>query len=630
MNHDYLFLISNASNMNTAPNRSSSPRFPGISSLSGENGISALQPNEPGNSERETKRYRAKLPKVRTGCFRCRARHVKCDEAKPSCERCRKFGIECDGYGTKPKSYKPDIKKRTIAPKTHFTLLSPMMIQSGPRIQEDEARYFRFFCEETAAEITGPYKTSIWARLVPQAGETEPFIAYATVALGALAKSIIDCQNNRGAVQLSLSNPHFKFALKIYCKALKGMREAIEQSVVNPRNALIACLLAFCFESVQGNEAAASTHAYGSVHLLYDCHNRNQHLQNMISMGKPLPASYCASHFSIEEDLHAAYFLLDCQAYDRWPIATHQRLVLEMNQAITYLPRELTNLKPCCTFIQLIVRRNLHWMVVVRAAIQEDASTQCYENREPNTMYNLPDTSSCDILHGMHPGNSTWNGFRHRNDNIPLHLLVERQQYLEDLQKWNKSSKRLYEAVGYQSKKWSTARFEEFVHINMLRIWALNSVVLLASTFYPPETAYDIYLPEFRTMTELSEILYPHLVKERGPKYHFIVGIVPALFQVGMMCRDRYVRGRAIEMLCRTPGYREGIWDAMAVGKIAECAMNLEEEGRDENGHIPGDQRVHLVTVKVASKENRATAVFRQGVGPVGNGIEDRRVELSW
>ncbi|KAK6832897.1 hypothetical protein PG987_007591 [Apiospora arundinis] len=34
-----------------------------------------------------------------TGCWTCRRRRVKCDEAKPSCERCNRLNVPCDGYG---------------------------------------------------------------------------------------------------------------------------------------------------------------------------------------------------------------------------------------------------------------------------------------------------------------------------------------------------------------------------------------------------------------------------------------------------------------------------------------------------------------------------------------------------
>lgn len=554
-----------------------------------------------------------------------RVRRVKCDEAKPSCERCRKFGAVC-GYPNKANSYKPNPPKRNIAPKASSTLSGLRKVQSGPRIREDEARYFRFFCEEAAAEIAGPYRTSVWARMVPQAGEAEPFIAYAAVALGALTKSIIDGTNQQGSVRPSLTNPHYEFAVKLYCKALKGMREAIEQINPNPRNALLACLLAFCFESLQDNQEAASTHAIGGVTFLYDIHMKKQYLQDMKSKGKALPPSYCASQFAIEEDLHAAFSLLDLQSSHRLPIATRQKLVLEMNQAITLIPQEITNLKVCCTFIQIITRRNHHWIAVARSAIRKDSSLQVHEDGKPNTM----SSSSHDVLYESHLGDSKWNASGYDQDNIPVSLSVERQRYLEDTIKWQKSTKKLYEAIGYQSMKWTTTRFEEFIHINMLKLWALISVLLLAGTFYPPETIYDSYLPEFRTVVELSELIYPHLVRDKGPRYHFFVAIIPALFHVGMTCRDRELRGKAIEMLCKTPGYREGIWDAMAVGKIAECAMSLEEEWRDENEYIPGDRRVSLVTVKAASKEKRATAVFRQGMGTADNDTVERIVEICW
>ncbi|GKU09581.1 arginine metabolism regulation protein ii [Fusarium langsethiae] len=36
-----------------------------------------------------------------SGCWTCRAKHVKCDEAKPSCNRCRNAGVDCEGYGVR-------------------------------------------------------------------------------------------------------------------------------------------------------------------------------------------------------------------------------------------------------------------------------------------------------------------------------------------------------------------------------------------------------------------------------------------------------------------------------------------------------------------------------------------------
>ncbi|EHY57262.1 hypothetical protein ABEF92_005952 [Exophiala dermatitidis] len=40
-----------------------------------------------------------KHTKTFSGCWTCRDRHVKCDEARPDCTRCLKGGFECQGYG---------------------------------------------------------------------------------------------------------------------------------------------------------------------------------------------------------------------------------------------------------------------------------------------------------------------------------------------------------------------------------------------------------------------------------------------------------------------------------------------------------------------------------------------------
>lgn len=39
--------------------------------------------------------------KTFTGCWTCRARHVKCDEERPHCFRCRNRQVACEGYGVR-------------------------------------------------------------------------------------------------------------------------------------------------------------------------------------------------------------------------------------------------------------------------------------------------------------------------------------------------------------------------------------------------------------------------------------------------------------------------------------------------------------------------------------------------
>jgi hypothetical protein len=132
-------------------------------------------------------------------------------------------------------------------------------------------------------------------------------------------------------------------------------------------------------------------------------------------------------------------------------------------------------------------------------------------------------------------------------------------------------------------------------------------------------------------MIELSALIYPHLVNGNGALFHFDLGIIPALSHVGMLCRDRELRSQAIEMLLRTPGYREGIFDAVAAGKLDQCAMEFEEPWRDESGNIPEGRRVKLVTVQVVLRERRATSIWKQRIGTENEkDVVERRAEIEW
>ncbi|OIW23556.1 hypothetical protein CONLIGDRAFT_657744 [Coniochaeta ligniaria NRRL 30616] len=44
---------------------------------------------------------RVRIKRVRTGCWTCRRRGYRCDEAKPSCQSCTRLGLDCEGYGVR-------------------------------------------------------------------------------------------------------------------------------------------------------------------------------------------------------------------------------------------------------------------------------------------------------------------------------------------------------------------------------------------------------------------------------------------------------------------------------------------------------------------------------------------------
>jgi hypothetical protein len=191
---------------------------------------------------------------------------VKCDERHPVCKRCVRFGVQCDGYAKPVVKTKVHTGPRTLVPK-NTAQANPLYVQrlhTGPDFSsEDEARYFRFYCENVAAQLQGPLETTLWDRIIPQAVESEPIIRHAVVAVAALNKSRIDAAQGLGK-----SNPHHQYALLQYGKALKKIRDTLTSGVQDPRRSLMACLLVFCLESLQGYQRSASNQASVGVALL--------------------------------------------------------------------------------------------------------------------------------------------------------------------------------------------------------------------------------------------------------------------------------------------------------------------------------------------------------------------------
>jgi hypothetical protein len=66
------------------------------------------------------------MPKRSSGCFECRERKVRCDEAKPQCITCVRRGTTCPGYRPTQSFILHTFDKRTVKPGL---------------IREDEGRY---------------------------------------------------------------------------------------------------------------------------------------------------------------------------------------------------------------------------------------------------------------------------------------------------------------------------------------------------------------------------------------------------------------------------------------------------------------------------------------------------------
>ncbi|PVH73369.1 hypothetical protein DL98DRAFT_469441 [Cadophora sp. DSE1049] len=514
------------------------------------------------------KTRRRNLPKVKTGCLTCKARRVKCDEAKPCCDRCVRYGVTCDGYAVtearptsqiiKPTVYRPIIPRNT-QPAPQSDVVPPMQkIHIGPRFgDEREARCFRIYLEETARQITGPFKNSLWERLIPQTSVVEPFVRHAVVAIGALSKISKDAR--RDHEMRSIQSPscyktlEYTYALKQYDKALQGMRAAIGNGEHNMRNALIACILVFCFETLQGRLGPAVTHAQSGLMLLH--HWAQAHMTPEVP---PFMSNAWQEH-RIDEDIMDALSGLDLHVLffiDRRPTAVRHYLIAAGTKQIERMPLVFHDLQEARNCWSLIMRRNCHFVLLALRASRHTELCGPWDEKSE---------SQWEGDANMMPGESLF-GTPHQPDPA---LQGDYISYQEDIRRWNQASAALFECI-----KESGTVDEKVI--------------------------YDAFLPEFRTILSLSHFVLPHLIasSKGSALYQFELGIVTSLFLLAFRCRDRVTRKEAFDLMFSAP-YREGIWDLAGAGIISNWIAGIEEEGQDENGYIPEHKRVFITACHV-------------------------------
>ncbi|KAM3463945.1 hypothetical protein NHJ6243_002907 [Beauveria neobassiana] len=133
---------------------------------------SVIKETEPDHGRKQPQRKRF-APRTRTGCLTCRARRVKCDEARPACQRCISSWRPCQGY------------RLPAAPPS---LAADTRLQPTPVVPTAAEHVLgRYFLAEISAFATDEFNTTFWRRDVPQVARAVPAVWHATNALAGAA-----------------------------------------------------------------------------------------------------------------------------------------------------------------------------------------------------------------------------------------------------------------------------------------------------------------------------------------------------------------------------------------------------------------------------------------------------------
>jgi len=375
------------------------------------------------------------------------------------------------------------------------------------------------------------------------------------------------------------------------------MRKALELGKHNVRDALIACLLAFCFETLQGRQGPACALASSGMELFYKWRDENESSKSS------------TARQALEDDLIYAFGSLDLQVLlflDQRPLDLHQKAINKYNQALRLMPLKFSSLKAVCSCWQLIMKRNLHFKA--KAQIMGKAADLGGEIQDPG----WPDTADFDA------GAVPFSAVKEPSPEIQ----AECAEYVEDVHRWSRAAANVFSSILPLDQA-------SVLGATLLKIQAHMNVITIAGMSFTSETRFDAFLTEFHAILTLSSSIHAQLIsssKESG-LYRFDLGIIPALYLVGSRCRDRRVRSQAIDLLHSSP-YREGIWDSGAVWAISNWLRNIEEESLGPNDdYIPEHKRAFLTsgTVDLYNRRGNFQCTQRHG-----SHLGFREATLTW
>lgn len=523
-----------------------------------------------------------------------RTRRVKCDESKPSCKRCQKFGVRCDGYQIFVSSNTPQRRtppKGVDIPKPQPPVQSIISrISSRARFENDlELRYFRIFCDQISSHIAIPHRLTLWEQLIPQASEAEPFIRHILVAIGSLSKGLGFAPSPHERATVENPQAEHQYALQQYGKALIGMRKAAENGEPNMRTALIACLLVFCFETLQGRQGAACALASSGITLFHDRGAKK-------------------TRQTIEDDLIQAFTSLDQEVLlllGNRPLAVTQRLFEEDTKKIRQMPRIITTLDEAMKYWQLIKTRNLHLMNMGKLI-----------QKPPTPIEELGDPVEKD--HAVTEANLKAS---YSEVGAPPLIQCECKKCIQDIHHWLSATDQLFNELTDKSS---------IIIANLLGIQAHMHIINISGIAFTTEIIYDTLTPQFEAIVELSTSIhgYRKFSSERSGVYPFDFGIIPGLFTVGARCRDHDIRTRAIDLMSASH-YREGFWDSLAAAGIARWLRDVEEEDGKAGEFIPEERRVILTGADTDLFRRRGkVSCLRRGGGL--DGSVSRETVIWW
>lgn len=415
-----------------------------------------------------------------------------------------------------------------------------------------ERRTFHRFQVCTVPVFAGGSETGFWESLLLKAGQQEPVIRNAIVALGTLHE---DYQTREGKFHNQLiEEPSYQHALQLYGKALRQLNGHLHQgSTQGAKLAIISSILFTGFEVLRRNNMAAVIHYQAGMRELTRQIKLTKAAATSPQSSSSPPTLMPIPQGELDELLRvfARYDIQACTFSKPHAEALDFNLPRVLPTSLT-LPEVKMHLDNLLISIYQMVKSNL-------------------------SMFRY------------------W-----RRETVPVNWVAQREEATATFEAWLNALENFF----HQSN--ITLRPADAKSLLGLRLQIRVAIIMLKTCIdCGPESSFDIFQDEFEDMIvqveKMGDAIGLHQAQPLDTEvttFTMDLGIIHPLFFIATKCRNWSLRRRAAVELRRAG--REGVWEGPIMAVVAEKIFQIEEAGVPRGEVVPESNRLHEIRRNVA------------------------------
>ncbi|KAL4949227.1 hypothetical protein BDW69DRAFT_198257 [Aspergillus filifer] len=484
--------------------------------------------------------------RTKTGCFTCRKRKVKCDEAKPHCHRCTSTGRKCDGYS--PPITHP-LSSTLGRPLSLIQRPIPLLFSTPGTARE--RRSFQFFYERTVPSLAGFTGSDFWNRLVLQVSQHEKAVWHALIALGSLHENF---ENDSLVPGLWFSRRGSDyFAVKEYLVAIRALLRGSEWREGGGKGqrgmwaanlpvdvCLISCLLFACFEVLSSHYDSAIGHIRGGIKIMNEAYYDSRSGTFCHLYLKPSTVT------GLEMGtLHKMLITLQDQAF----VLTRDDLDMQLAHKTSFPGHPYLDIPS--SFSSIAEARDTFEYYRCKAARDLSDKVGTDHGVELKPLLQSYDPLIRQFSASLHQFEQTKGDHLTAREQIGLSILKVHQNM--QLIRFEYAKLGLSDQVSWDKFNWL---FEEIVKLAAYVVDSTHGIDCLSLS-----------------QTQLEKLASEGKFK---PSFTLDMGIVGPVYNTATLCRDPYIRRRAARVL-RSASRQEGCFNSHVCAVIAEQAIAIEE-----------------------------------------------------